>query len=165
MCLKEQLHYASVTVTTHKSWWSSTFIPMHKSTDTHHRHCTTSVVTGESFASKAGLALIEMGGKKIPGSALHVFRDNQESKKADCCRQFDHPLLGMGSPLPDWNRPLPRGLRPHWTGEVGTVIISWAYPKSLPISLFPTCTRSILDMSLAAPTPGHVDMLLPLTVS
>lgn len=37
---------------------------MHKSTGTHHRHCTTTVVTGESFASKAGLALIEMGGKK-----------------------------------------------------------------------------------------------------
>lgn len=64
MCLREQLHYAPVTVTTHKSWWSSAFIPAHKSTDTHHRHCTTTVVTGESFVAKAGLALIEMGGKK-----------------------------------------------------------------------------------------------------
>lgn len=113
------------------------------------RRRTTGVLAGDSFASTAGFALIERQ-HKIPGSALSVFGDNQESKKADCWGQFDHLLLGMGSPLPDWNRLLPGGPRPHWTGEVGTVIISWANPKSLPISLFPTQSCGSLDMSLAA---------------
>lgn len=60
----------------------------------------------------------------------------------------------MGSPLPDWNRPLPGGLRPHWTEEVGTVIISWANPKSLPISLLPTRSRSIPRYVARSPHPG-----------
>lgn len=126
-------------------------------------HHATTVMLGESFVSKAGLTLIK--GNEILGSALYVFGDNQESKKADCCRQFDHPLLGMGSPLRDWNRPLPGGLRPHWTGEVGMVIICWANPKSLPISLFPTCRCSILDMSLATPILFQVAILLLVFVS
>lgn len=103
---------------------------MHKKT--HHCHHATTVMVGKVCASK-------------------VFRDKQRSKKADCCWQFDHLLLGMGSPLPDWNRHFPGDLRPHWTGKEGTVIISWANPKLLPISLFPTRSCTILDVSLAAP--------------
>lgn len=69
----------------HKSQWClatvpNTQIPMHKNKGTH-SHYTTTVTVGESFASKAGSALLE-GKKRILGSALYVFGDNQGSKKS-----------------------------------------------------------------------------------
>lgn len=153
MCLQEELHYAPVSETTHKSQWSWATISCIHTTTTIQPLCW----WRGWVASKAGLALIERK-KKILGQ-LFMSLGTIRSKKADCCRQFDHPFLGMGSSLPHWNSPIPGGLRLHWTGEVGTVIISWANPKSLPIS----CT--ILNVSLEAPILGYVDMLLLLTVS
>lgn len=65
----------------------------------HWQHTATATF-GESFASKAGLALLE-GKERILGSALYALWGQSGEKKADCWAQFDDLLLGMGSPLPD----------------------------------------------------------------
>lgn len=79
-----------------------------------------------------------------------VFGHKQEKNQFPLDNLIIHSGAWAVHYLP-WNRDLPRDLRAHLTGEEVMLIISWANPKSLPISPFAT---SSLDMLAAAPALG-----------